>query len=73
MKTIDEYAAEAKRAIGRWYGRTAHFDDRHPVYVPFETCIKEHWRRFPWSDPTGGQIIDDEAVEVVGFIDEPRP
>jgi hypothetical protein len=72
MKTLDEYAAEAKRAIGRWYGRTAHFNDRRPVYVPFETFIKEHWHRHPAADPTAGTIINGESVEIHGFIQDRR-
>lgn len=69
MKTLDEYAATAKRQIGHWYGRRMYFAAPRSVVPPFEDFIKSHWRQFPATDPTGGQIIDGESVEIVGFIE----
>jgi hypothetical protein len=74
MKTIDEYAAEAKREIGRWYGTRMYFAAPKSVAPPFEDFIKTHWRKFPWTDPTGrGPIIDGKAVEIATPRPLPRP
>ena len=58
MKTIDEFADEAKRAIGRWYGTRMFFAAPRSVAPTFEQFITAHWRAFPATDPTGGPIVD---------------
>lgn len=71
-KSIDEYAEEATRAIGRWYGNLGSWD-RYIKQEPILTCpqwLKQHWQRFPAVSPDGGMIIDHEAVPpMIGFDD----
>jgi hypothetical protein len=72
MKTIDEFADEANRAIGRWYGTRMFFAAPRSVAPTFEQFIKAHWRAFPATDPTGGPIVDS-ARALIGFEPiEPR-
>jgi len=70
MKTQDEFAAEANRQIGRWYGHRMYFAAPRSVAPRFVDWIKTHWTRFPATDPTGGQIIDGTSIEIQGFLGE---
>lgn len=63
MKTIDEYAKEGSRQIGRWYGTLGTFE-RYIAHERVPTCeewLKAHWQRFPATSPDGGKTIDHDA------------
>ena len=65
MKTIDEYADEANREIGRYYGQRLSFTEHHRPYVRCQDWIKAHWARFPRTSPDGGKIIDNQAQDAL--------
>ena len=64
---LDRFAAPANRQIGHWYCPRMSFTATRAPDLRFGDWIKAHWRRFPATDPSGGRIIDGEAIEIVGF------
>jgi hypothetical protein len=71
MPGIEEYAKQAAREVGRYYGRILDWDrDLARERVPScEEWFLRHWRRFPATEPTAGRIIEGEAVAIVGFLE----
>jgi hypothetical protein len=67
MKPIDDYAEQANRAVGRYYGHRLMFGHDLRPYIRCQDWFKEHWRRFPWTSPDGGRIIDNEPGHLSGF------
>jgi hypothetical protein len=61
MKTIDDYAEDANRAIGRYYGQRLMFGHDLRPYVRFQDWIKAHWARYPATSPDGGKTIDNHV------------
>jgi hypothetical protein len=73
MKPIDEYAEQANRAVGRYYGHRLIFGHDLRPYVRCQDWFREHWRRFPWTSPDGGKIIDNEAPAIAAPSEAPMP
>ena len=66
MKTIDDYAEQANRQIGRYFGQRLSFVEDKRAYVPFKDWILAHWARFPRTSPEGvGKIIDNQAQDAL--------
>ena len=66
MKTIDDYADEANRQIGRYYGQRLMFGHDLRPYVRCQDWLKAHWARFPRTSPDGvGKIIDNRAQDAL--------
>jgi hypothetical protein len=68
MPTIDEYAKQAAREIGRWYGALGTFERYIARDVQVPTCeewLKAHWRRFPATSPDGSKTIEPARIEGV--------
>jgi hypothetical protein len=74
MKPIDDYAEQANRAVGRYYGQRMSFTEQRRTYIRCQDWFKEHWRRFPWTSPDGGKIIDNDAPAIAKPAEAPlRP